>query len=196
MEPLIGYRKQRHFNGLPVIKWPRHIQAWHRWKRSAADIHELWCFACVNRPVAFELLNREIFQLRSWNQLNPRVIGDGIDVLVGSVTPMFTPTNKLISASASHWAEGWTHPPCYQISHLLTDHRDQCNLEVPKCDLVECFGNLQKQAGLIHIVNRFLECQCLCWDFITVLELSVSEHVGTPARMIHVLTVSSKTPLR
>lgn len=55
----------------------------------------------------------------------------------------------------------------------------------------------RSRPGLFTFVNRFSECQCLCWDFITVSELSVSEHVGTPARMIHVLTVQFKnsTPL-
>lgn len=63
---------------------------------------------------------------------------------------MFTLTNKLISVSAPI-EQRVEPPPCYQISCLLTNHRDQCNLEMPKCDLAEYFGNLQKPAGPVHI---------------------------------------------
>lgn len=44
--------------------------------------------------------------------------------------------------------------------------------------------------GLFTFVNRFSRVNGLCCDFITVSELSVSERVGTPARMIHVPTAS------
>lgn len=52
------------------------------------------------------------------------VISGKIDVLVGSVTPLFTPPNqKLTNVSAPHRADG-RNSPCYRIRYLMEHYRE------------------------------------------------------------------------